>query len=57
MQERIIHGSRDQGWGGDVLLSGVPESYLKKERYATDTKKDANENKNYKVNEHIAVCG
>ena len=56
-QERIIHDSRYQGWGGDALLLGGPESYLKKDRYAIGTEKDANENKNNKVNEHIAVCG
>ena len=56
-RKQIIHNHHYRGWGGDVLLSGGPKSYLKKDRYATDTKRDVNENRNNKMNEHIAVCG
>ena len=37
-------------------MPGGPKSYLKKDRYATDAKRDANENESNKMNEHIAVC-
>ena len=54
-RKQIIRDYRYRGWVGDVLLPGGPKSYLKKDRYAKDTKKDADEkNKNNKVNEQIA---